>query len=86
MRRLSSILAVLVMVLVPVLLTADAWARAGGGSSGGSRGLRGLSSPSSPAPMLPTILRERTTMPRATPRYRTMRYPSKTSPVVTHSG
>lgn len=55
MRRLSAILAVLVMVLVPVLCTADAWARAGGGSSGGSRGSRGLSSsPSSPAPMSPS--------------------------------
>lgn len=53
MRRLSAILAVLVMVLVPVLWTADAWARAGGGSSGGSRGSRGLSSPSSPSPMSP---------------------------------
>jgi len=54
MRRLSAILAVFVMVLVPVLWTADAWARAGGGSSGGSRGSRGLSSPSSPAPMSPS--------------------------------
>src|SRR5882672_11294404 len=53
MRRLSAILAVLVMVLIPVLWTADAWARAGGGSSGGSRGSRGLSSPSSPTPMSP---------------------------------
>jgi len=53
MRRLSAILAVLVMVLIPVLWTADAWARAGGGSSGGSRGSRGLSSPSSPSPMSP---------------------------------
>ena len=53
MRRLSAILAVLVMVLVPVLWTADAWARAGGGSSGGSRGSRGLSTPSSPSPTSP---------------------------------
>jgi predicted lipid-binding transport protein (Tim44 family) len=41
--------ALLVMVLVPVLWTAEAWARAGGGSSSGSRGSRGFSSPSSPS-------------------------------------
>ena len=54
MRRLMAVLAVTMLVLIPLLWTADAWARAGGGSSGGSRGSRGLSSPSSPAPMSPS--------------------------------
>ena len=54
MRRLVAVMAVAALVLIPVLWTADAWARAGGGSSGGSRGSRGLSSPSSPAPMSPS--------------------------------
>ncbi|PYM23784.1 MAG: Tim44 domain-containing protein [Candidatus Rokuibacteriota bacterium] len=54
MKRMTAMIALLVMVLVPVLWTAEAWARAGGGSSGGSRGSRGLSTPSSPAPMSPT--------------------------------
>jgi predicted lipid-binding transport protein (Tim44 family) len=54
MRQTTAIMALALMVLVPLLWTADALARAGGGSSGGSRGSRGLSSPSSPAPMSPT--------------------------------
>ena len=54
MKRMTAMIALLVMVLVPVLWTAEAWARAGGGSSGGSRGSRGLSTPSSPAPVSPT--------------------------------
>jgi len=54
MRYTTAVLALALMLLVPLLWTADAFARAGGGSSGGSRGSRGFSSPSSPAPMSPT--------------------------------
>src|ERR1051325_849974 len=36
----------------------------------------------SPAPMLPTMLRDRTTMPRTIPRFLTMRYPGSWLPVV----
>src|SRR5215470_9134463 len=54
MRHTTAVMALMLMVLVPLLWTADAFARAGGGSSGGSRGSRGLSSPSSPAPTSPT--------------------------------
>jgi predicted lipid-binding transport protein (Tim44 family) len=50
MKQATALAAMLVMLLVPLLWTADAWARAGGGSSGGSRGSRGFSTPSSPAP------------------------------------
>jgi predicted lipid-binding transport protein (Tim44 family) len=53
MKRTSALVAVLLMVLLPLLWTAEAWARAGGGTSSGSRGSRGLSSPSSPAPVSP---------------------------------
>src|SRR5262249_43513834 len=38
------------------------------------------------APMLPTTLRERTVMPRTTPRFRTIRAPSMLNAVVTHWG
>src|SRR6185503_6663083 len=38
------------------------------------------------APMLPTMLRERTMIPRTTPQCCVMRKPSKARPVVTHSG
>src|SRR5258705_3963112 len=38
------------------------------------------------APMLPTMLRERTTMPRTTPRFRTVRCPGRSKPVVTSVG
>ena len=67
MTRMTAILAMLVMVLVPVLWTADAWARAGGGSSGGSRGSRGFSSPSAPAPMSPTRPATSPTSPQPSP-------------------
>jgi predicted lipid-binding transport protein (Tim44 family) len=54
MRRLTALAAVLVMVLVPLLWTAEAWARGGGGVSGRVRGERWLvSPPSSPSPMSP---------------------------------
>ena len=71
MKRMTAMIALLVMVLVPVLWTAEAWARAGGGSSGGSRGSRGLSTPSSPAPMSPTrpSMKRRTKAPSAHERF-----------------
>jgi predicted lipid-binding transport protein (Tim44 family) len=60
MKRTATMIALVVMVLTPLLWTAEAWARAGGGSSSGSRGSRGFSSPASPAsPVAPN----RTTTP-----------------------
>ena len=56
MRRSAAWILVTVLVLVPALWTADAYARAGGGSSGGSRGSRSFSTPvqpSSPNPVSP---------------------------------
>jgi predicted lipid-binding transport protein (Tim44 family) len=50
-RRAASLAALLVMVLVPLLWTADAAARAGSGGTSGSRGSRGFSTPSSPSPV-----------------------------------
>lgn len=47
MKRTVALTALIVMVLAPLLWTAEAWARAGGGSSGGSRGSRSSSPPSS---------------------------------------
>ncbi len=47
MKRSVALMALIVMVLAPLLWTAEAWARAGGGSSGGSRGSRSSSPPSS---------------------------------------
>lgn len=54
MRQATKRIAVAMLLLIPLLWTAEGWARAGGGSSGGSRGSRGLSSPSSPRPMSPS--------------------------------
>ena len=55
MRRITALIFVTMLVLIPLLWTAEAWARAGGGSSGGSRGSRGLSSsPTSPTPTSPS--------------------------------
>src|SRR5438105_10239056 len=54
MKRTAAIATLCVMVLVPLLWTAEAWARAGGGGSSGSRGSRGFSTPASPAPMTPS--------------------------------
>src|SRR5215831_3537512 len=57
MRRAAAITLLAVMTLVPLLWTADAFARAGGGSSGGSRGSRSFSAPvrpSSPSPVSPS--------------------------------
>jgi len=45
MKRTVALTALIVMVLAPLLWTAEAWARAGGGSSGGSRGSRSSSPP-----------------------------------------
>jgi predicted lipid-binding transport protein (Tim44 family) len=47
MKRSLVLMALIVMVFAPLLWTAEAWARAGGGSSGGSRGSRSSSPPSS---------------------------------------
>jgi predicted lipid-binding transport protein (Tim44 family) len=44
-----ALLVLAVLFLIPVLWAADAWARAGGGSSSGSRGSRSYSSPASPS-------------------------------------
>src|SRR5215831_11063674 len=57
MRRAAAITLLAVMTLIPLLWTADAFARAGGGSSGGSRGSRSYSAParpSSPSPVSPS--------------------------------
>ena len=67
MKRISSLVAVLLITLVPLLWTAEAWARAGGGSSGGSRGSRGLSTPSSPAPVSPMPTSPARPAPTTTP-------------------
>lgn len=48
MKRAMALLVLAVLFLIPALWAADAWARAGGGSSSGSRGSRSYSSPSSP--------------------------------------
>ena len=54
MRQRIALIVVMLMVLAPVLWTAEAWARAGGGTSSGSRGSSGFSTtPSSPAPLSP---------------------------------
>ena len=56
MKRTVAVIALSVMVLAPLLWTAEAWARVGGGSSGGSRGSRSYSAPvrpSSPSPTSP---------------------------------
>ncbi len=49
MKRTVALIALLVMALAPLVWTAEAWARAGGGSSGGSRGSRSYSSPARPS-------------------------------------
>ena len=56
MRRAAVVTMLAVMVLVPLLWTAEAFARAGGGSSGGSRGSRSYSAParSSPSQVSPS--------------------------------
>src|SRR5215470_18477082 len=56
MRHTTAVTMLMVMVLVPLLWTADAFARAGGGSSGGSRGSRSYSAParSSPSQVSPS--------------------------------
>jgi predicted lipid-binding transport protein (Tim44 family) len=49
MKRAMTLLALTIMVVTPALWAADAWARAGGGSSSGSRGSRSYSAPASPS-------------------------------------
>jgi predicted lipid-binding transport protein (Tim44 family) len=48
MKRAMALLVLSGLFLIPALWAADAWARAGGGSSSGSRGSRSYSSPVSP--------------------------------------
>ena len=48
MRRTVAMAVLLVLTLSPLLLSSEAWARAGGGSSSGSRGSRSYSSPAKP--------------------------------------
>jgi predicted lipid-binding transport protein (Tim44 family) len=57
MRRATAVTLLAVMTLLPLLWTAEAFARVGGGSSGGSRGTRSYSAPvrpSSPSPYSPS--------------------------------
>jgi predicted lipid-binding transport protein (Tim44 family) len=49
MKRAMALLVLIVLLLIPALWAADAWARAGGGSSSGSRGSRSYSAPASPS-------------------------------------
>ncbi|HYB41714.1 MAG TPA: Tim44 domain-containing protein, partial [Candidatus Methylomirabilis sp.] len=49
MRRTVVMALLSAMVLVPLLWTQEAWARAGGGGSGGSRGSRSYSPPARPS-------------------------------------
>ena len=66
MRRAAAVILLAVMVLIPLLWTAEAFARAGGGSSGGSRGSRSYSAParsSSPSPVSPSMPASRPTSP-----------------------
>src|SRR3989338_3529587 len=50
MKRSLTLIAFALAVLLPTLWSADAWARAGGGSSFGSRGSRSYSAPARPSP------------------------------------
>ncbi len=56
MKRWIAMIALIALTVLPALWVADAWARAGGGSSSGSRGSRSYSAPSSPSssPMSPS--------------------------------
>ena len=65
MKRAAAVTMLFVMVLVPLLWTADAFARAGGGSSGGSRGSRSYSAPvrSSPSQVSPSSPASRSPSP-----------------------
>jgi predicted lipid-binding transport protein (Tim44 family) len=49
MKRWIAMIALISLTVLPALWVADAWARAGGGSSSGSRGSRSYSAPSSPS-------------------------------------
>src|SRR5215468_11149779 len=49
MKRLTALLALIAVTVLPVLWTAEAWARAGGGGSSGSRGSRSYSAPAAPS-------------------------------------
>jgi predicted lipid-binding transport protein (Tim44 family) len=48
MKRTMAMAVLVALVLSPLLVATEAWARAGGGSSGGSRGSRSYSSPAKP--------------------------------------
>ncbi|OGK77708.1 MAG: hypothetical protein A2X52_01350 [Candidatus Rokubacteria bacterium GWC2_70_16] len=50
MKRSLTLVALALTLLFPALWAADAWARAGGGSSSGSRGSRSYSAPARPSP------------------------------------
>ena len=49
MKRLTALLVLITVTAFPVLWTAEAWARAGGGGSSGSRGSRSYSAPAAPS-------------------------------------
>ena len=49
MKSILAVAVLIALVVSPVLLASEAWARAGGGSSGGSRGSRSYSSPAKPS-------------------------------------
>ncbi len=53
MKRSLAVTTAVVLALSSFLWVADAWARAGGGSSGGSRGSRSYSAPRSPSQVSP---------------------------------
>jgi predicted lipid-binding transport protein (Tim44 family) len=67
MKRMAVTAAMLMMVFVPLLVAADAWARAGSGGTSGSRGSRGFSTPSSPSPLAPSRPAPAPTAPQPAP-------------------
>ena len=70
MKRTIAAMLLAAMTLIPLLWTADAVARVGGGSSGGSRGSRSYSAPvrpSSPSPVSPRMPATPTTPMPSTP-------------------
>ena len=70
MRRATAVTLLAVMTFIPLLWTAEALARVGGGSSGGSRGSRSYSAParpSSPSPVSPGMPASPTSPMQSTP-------------------
>jgi predicted lipid-binding transport protein (Tim44 family) len=70
MRRATAVTLLAVMTFIPLLWTADAMARVGGGSSGGSRGSRSYSAPvrpSSPSSVSPRMPASPTSPMQSTP-------------------